>query len=67
MGLKDLKSHHIDVLTDDWPITYDEVKPFYDKVDRLIGVYGTVESMESEPNGIFLTPLKPRLNELFIK
>jgi hypothetical protein len=26
-----------------------------------------VESMESEPNGIFLTPLKPRLNELFIK
>jgi choline dehydrogenase-like flavoprotein len=30
-----------DGLTDDWPITYDEVKPFYDKVDRLIGIYGT--------------------------
>jgi choline dehydrogenase-like flavoprotein len=67
MGPKDFKSHHIDGLTDDWPITYEEVKPFYDKVDRLIGVYGTVEGMESEPDGIFLPPPKPRLNELFIK
>jgi choline dehydrogenase-like flavoprotein len=67
MGPNDFKSHHIDGLTDDWPITYDEVKPFYDKVDRLIGVYGTVEGLENEPDGIFLPPPKPRLNELFIK
>ena len=67
MGPKDFKSHDIDGLTDDWPITYDEVKPFYDKVDRLIGVYGTVEGLENEPDGIFLPPPKPRLNELFIK
>ncbi len=56
-----------DGLSDAWPITYDEVKPYYDKVDRMIGVYGTVENMESEPDGIFLTPPKPRLNELYIK
>ncbi len=67
MGPLDFKSHHLDGLTDDWPITYDEVKPFYDKVDRLIGIYGTVEGLENEPDGIFLTPPKPRLNELFIK
>jgi choline dehydrogenase-like flavoprotein len=67
MGPNDFKSHHIDGLTDDWPITYEEVKPFYDKVDRLIGVYGTVEGLENEPDGIFLPPPKPRLNELFIK
>lgn len=66
MGPDDFKSHHIDGLTDDWPITYAEVKPFYDKVDRMIGVYGTVENIESEPDGIFLPPPKPRLNELFI-
>lgn len=67
MGPRDFKSHQIDGLTDDWPITYDDVKPFYDKVDRLIGVYGTVEGLENEPDGIFLPPPKPRLNELFIK
>ena len=49
-----------------WPITYDEVKPYYDKVDRLIGIYGTKEGLENEPDGIFLTPPKPRLPELFI-
>ena len=67
MGPDDFKGHHIDGLTDDWPITYDEVKPFYDKVDRMIGVYGTVEGLRNEPDGIFLPPPKPRLNELFIK
>jgi len=56
-----------DGVTDAWPITYDEVKPFYDKVDRMIGVYGTVEGLPNEPDGIFLKPPKPRLNELFIK
>jgi choline dehydrogenase-like flavoprotein len=65
MGPQDFKP--TDGLTDDWPITYEEVKPFYDKVDRLIGVYGTVEGLENEPDGIFLPPPKPRLNELFIK
>jgi choline dehydrogenase-like flavoprotein len=65
MGPEDFKPK--DGLTDPWPITYEEVKPYYDKVDRMIGVYGTVENIESEPDGIFLPPPKPRLNELFIK
>ncbi|MHB8206361.1 GMC oxidoreductase [Mucilaginibacter sp.] len=56
-----------DSLTTAWPITYDEVKPFYDKVDRLIGIFGTVEGLENEPDGIFLPPPPPRLNELYIK
>lgn len=56
-----------DGLTDAWPITYEEVKPYYDKVDRMIGVYGTNEGLKNDPDGIFLTPPKPRLNEIFIK
>ncbi|WP_214228717.1 GMC family oxidoreductase [Pedobacter sp. B4-66] len=65
MGPDDFKPK--DGLTDPWPVTYQELKPFYDKVDRMIGLYGTVEGIESEPDGIFMTPPKPRLNELFIK
>jgi choline dehydrogenase-like flavoprotein len=64
MGPRDFQAK--DGLTDDWPITYDEVKPYYDKVDRMIGVYGTKEGLENEPDGIFLPPPKPRLNELYI-
>lgn len=55
-----------DGLTEAWPITYDEVKPFYDRVDRMIGIYGTVEGIRNEPDGIFMKPPKPRLNELYI-
>jgi choline dehydrogenase-like flavoprotein len=55
-----------DGVSERWPITYDEVKPYYDKLDRLIGIYGTVEGLENEPDGIFLPPPKPRLPELFI-
>jgi len=65
MGPEDFKPK--DGLTDPWPISYSDLKPFYDKVDRMIGIYGTVENIESEPDGIFLPPPKPRLNELFIK
>ncbi|TLV02646.1 GMC oxidoreductase [Dyadobacter luticola] len=66
-GPKDFKRKSIDGLGDDWPISYDDVKPYYDQVDKLIGVFGTVEGIENEPDGIFLPPPKPRLHELFIK
>jgi choline dehydrogenase-like flavoprotein len=66
-GPKDFKRRSIDGLGDDWPIGYDDVKPFYDRVDKLIGVFGTVENIPNEPDGIFLPPPKPRLHELMLK
>lgn len=64
-GPKDFQPN--DGYSENWPITYDEVKPYYDKVDRLIGVYGTKEGLENDPDGIYLPPPKLRLNEIFIK
>jgi choline dehydrogenase-like flavoprotein len=66
-GPKDFKRKSIDGLGDDWPIGYDDVKPFYDRIDKLIGVFGTNEGLPNDPDGIFLPPPKPRLHELFIK
>jgi choline dehydrogenase-like flavoprotein len=66
-GPKDFKRKSIDGLGDDWPIGYNDVKPYYDRVDKLIGVFGTNEGLENDPDGIFLPPPKPRLHELFIK
>ncbi|MVZ66486.1 GMC family oxidoreductase [Sphingobacterium sp. DK4209] len=64
MGPDDFKP--TDGITDPWPISYEEVKPFYDRVDRMIGIYGTVEGIRNEPDGIFMKPPKPRLHELYI-
>jgi choline dehydrogenase-like flavoprotein len=66
-GPKDFKRKSIDGLGDDWPIGYEDIKPYYDKIDRLLGVFGTNEGLENDPDGIFLPPPKPRLHELFIK
>lgn len=66
-GPKDFKRRSIDGLGDDWPIGYDDISPFYDRVDRMIGIFGSKEGIENEPDGIFLPPPKPRLHEMFIK
>ena len=47
--------------------TIGDIAPYYDKVDKLIGVFGTREGIFNEPDGIFLPPPKPRLHELFFK
>ncbi len=64
-GPKDFKKRSIDGLGDDWPIGYEDVKPYYDRVDKLIGVFGTKENLDNEPDGFFLPPPKPRLHELY--
>jgi choline dehydrogenase-like flavoprotein len=66
-GPYDFKRKSMDGLGDDWPIGYDDLKPYYDKVDRLVGIFGTIENLPNEPDGIFLPPPKPRCYELLIK
>jgi choline dehydrogenase-like flavoprotein len=66
-GPQDFKRKSIDGLGDDWPIGYDDIKPYYDKIDQLIGVFGTNENFPNAPDGIFLPPPKPRLHEMLIK
>lgn len=66
-GPKDFKRKEIDGLGDNWPIGYEDIKPYYDKVDRLIGIFGTNEGLENDPDGFFLPPPKPRLHELYVK
>jgi choline dehydrogenase-like flavoprotein len=66
-GPDDFRRRSLDGLGDDWPITYDDVKPYYDRVDRLVGVFGSAEGLPNDPDGIFLPPPKPRCYELVVK
>ena len=66
-GPLDFKSKSRDGVGEDWPIGYDDVKPYYDKVDKLIGVFGSKEDIYNEPDGFFLPVPKPRLHELYYK
>ena len=66
-GPDDFRRRSLDGLGDDWPISYDDLKPYYDEVDRLIGLFGSIEGLPNEPDGIFLPPPRPRCYELAIK
>ena len=52
----DFKPHSRDGMGDDWPITYEELAPYYDKVESYIGIFGTKENIPSSPDGIFPSP-----------
>ena len=66
-GPDDFKHRSLDGLGDDWPIGYDDLKPYYDTLDELVGIFGTHEGLPNEPDGIFQPPPKPRCYELLIK
>ena len=66
-GPLDFKSKSRDGIGEDWPIGYEDIKPYYDKVDQLVGVFGSKENIYNEPDGFFLPAPKPRLHELYYK
>ena len=66
-GPDDFRRKSIDGMGDDWPITYDDVAPYYDRVDQLVGIYGSREGIHNEPDGLFQPPPAPRCYELLIK
>lgn len=63
----DFRARSNDGMGDDWPISYEDLAPYYDKVESYIGVFGTRENIPSAPDGIFLPPPVPRCTENIVK
>jgi len=66
-GPYDFKPYSRDGLGFDWPISNEDVAPYYDKVEMLIGVYGSNDGLENTPNspeGVLQPPPKARIGEL---
>jgi choline dehydrogenase-like flavoprotein len=41
----------------DWAVSYADMKPYYDRVERFIGVSGAIEGLPQFPDGEFLPPM----------
>ena len=67
MGPYDFKPYSRDGKGFDWPISYEDLAPYYDKAEELIGVFGSQENLENTPDGKFLPPPAPRGYERLIK
>ena len=51
----------------DWPLSYEDLAPYYDVVERTLGVYGKPEGIPNCPDGEFLGPAKTtKLEEAFL-
>jgi choline dehydrogenase-like flavoprotein len=69
-GPYDFKPSTRDGLGFDWPIDYETLAPYYDKVEMLIGVYGSREGLENTPDspeGVLLPAPKPRVSDLLVR
>jgi choline dehydrogenase-like flavoprotein len=69
-GHYDFKPKSRDGLGYDWPISYEDLAPYYDKTEMMIGVYGTNEGMENTPDsspGVLQPAPKARAGELLAK
>ena len=69
-GHYDFKPKSRDGLGYDWPISYEDLAPYYDKTEMMVGVYGTNEGMENTPDsspGVLQPAPKARAGELLAK
>jgi choline dehydrogenase-like flavoprotein len=67
MGEYDYKPYSRDGLGFDWPMTYQDMEPYYDRTEALIGVYGANDGLENTPNsspGVLQPPPAPKLTDL---
>ncbi len=51
----------------DWPISYQDIQPYYDKVDLLLGISGHKENLPYLPDSLFQRPFKLTDSEMNLR
>ena len=51
----------------DWPISYKDVAPYYDKVDRYLGISGVRENLPWLPDSLYQRPIKLNPAEVVLR
>ena len=55
---QDFEANAKDGVAVDWPIRYEDLAPWYDHVERYIGVSGQKEGLAHFPDGVFQPPME---------
>ena len=59
----DFREWSLNGVEENWPISYQELAPYYDRAERIMVVCGTKENLEVLPDGKFIRPLRLRCSE----
>src|ERR1051326_2455685 len=54
----DFKAASRDGFGENWPISYKDIEPYYDKVDTLLGISGLREGLPQLPDSLFQRPFR---------
>jgi Choline dehydrogenase and related flavoproteins len=63
----DFKAKTHDSYGEDWPISYKDIAPYYDKVDLYLGISGQKENLPHLPDSIFQRPVKLTYAEIKLR
>ncbi len=68
-GPLDFKTRSMQGFGDDWPLSYEDLAPYYEKVERAVGISGNRdETYHNAPTGFYaVPPLKPRCTEVLLR
>ncbi len=67
MSDHEFKSASYDGYGSDWPISYADLAPYYDKVETYLGLYGEPDGLPHLPDGRYLAPRELNRQELAFK
>ena len=54
---RDFKAASFDGYGENWPLAYEDVEPYYTRVEEMIGVCGHADHLENNPDSHFLKPV----------
>lgn len=63
----DFKAASHDGFGEDWPLSYEELAPWYDKAERFAGISGAPEGVPQLPDGQFQPPMPMSCGELLLR
>jgi choline dehydrogenase-like flavoprotein len=64
---RDFKGRDHDGAGENWPVDYADIAPYYDRIEREVGVCGNYDHLEDLPDGVFLPPAPMKCTDLAIK
>ncbi|MEZ5351443.1 MAG: GMC family oxidoreductase [Bryobacteraceae bacterium] len=65
-GPRDFKGKTLEGAGEDWPISYDELAPYYEAIEREVGVCGNRDGLEDLPDGHFLPPVPMKCTDVAV-
>jgi choline dehydrogenase-like flavoprotein len=63
----DFKAASLDGYGKDWPFSYKDIAPYYDRVEEYVGISGAAEGNDALPDGHFLPPMKMTCGEIHFR